>query len=146
LDFITVYLLDELNLNDSSVERIEVSENRFDVHLGEELTSLVDNIGEVLEESLSSAEATVLLLALSLVSSVDEEGFIETELSNMISESLNALLWPSLDSSHKLSLVFVVEFLDASLEFNLSCSQRMNLIELLEVEEGLGDGELVTAS
>jgi hypothetical protein len=53
----------------------------------------------------------------------------------MICKSLDTLVRPSLDTLHELSLMFVMEFLDAFLEFYLSGSQGLNLLELLKVEE-----------
>lgn len=55
----------------------------------------------------------------------------------MVSESLYALLWPSLDTLEELSLMLIMKFLDAPLELDLSCTQWMDLLELLEVEERL---------
>lgn len=55
----------------------------------------------------------------------------------MIGEFLNALLWPSLDAFEELSLVLVMELLNASLKLNLSRSEWMNLLEFLQIEECL---------
>ena len=64
----------------------------------------------------------------------------------MICKSLDTLVRPSLDTLHELSLMFVMEFLDAFLEFYLSGSQGLNLLELLKVEESFRHWELITAS
>jgi len=55
----------------------------------------------------------------------------------MVGEALNALLGPPLDAFEELALVLVVELLNAALELNLRGSQRVDLLELLKVEEGL---------
>jgi hypothetical protein len=49
----------------------------------------------------------------------------------MISEFLNALLWPSLDAFEELTLMLVMELLNTSLKFDLGSSKRMNLLEFL---------------
>lgn len=56
----------------------------------------------------------------------------------MIGKVLHTLLGPPLDALEELPLVLVVEFLDASLEFYLRRPQRMDLLELLQIEERLG--------
>ena len=66
--------------------------------------------------------------------------------SQVIGEFLHALLWPSLDAFEELSLMLVMELLNTSLELDLSSSQRMNLLEFLQIEECLRDRQLVAAS
>ena len=66
-----------------------------------------------------------------------QEHQIKAMAPQMVSEALNALLGPPLDAFEELALVLVVELLNAALELNLRGSQRVDLLELLKVEEGL---------
>ena len=97
---------------------------------------------EELNESLSCTEDGELLTHIILHL---QEGDIEAETPNVVSEPLDALLRPSLDALQELTLVLVVELLDAPLKLDLCGTQWVDLLELLQVEESLGDGQLVTA-
>ena len=74
-----------------------------------------------------------------------KESQVQSVSPEMIRKLLNALLWPSLDSLQELPLVLGVELLDALLELDLGRPKRVDLEELLQVEEGLRDRELVRA-
>ena len=67
-------------------------------------------------------------------------------LTQIVSESLHTLLGPSFDALEVLALMLIVELLDAAFELDLRRAQRMDLLELLQVEERLGDGQLVAAA
>ena len=92
------------------------------------LTLSVDDFHEVLRKSLSRTEGAELLA--SLITAL-EEGELQTMAPDVVSEPLHTLLWPSLDAFEELSLVLVMELLDASLELNLSGAKWVNLLELL---------------
>jgi hypothetical protein len=98
------------------------------------LASLADDLLEVLDEPLSCAEGGKLPPC--LVACL-EEGEVQAVASNVVSKSLHTLLWPSLDALQELSLVLVVELLDAPLELDLCGAQRVDLLEFLQVEESL---------
>lgn len=98
------------------------------------LASLADDLLEVLDEPLSCAEGGKLPAC--LVACL-EEGEVQAVASDVVSKSLHTLLWPSLDALQELSLVLVVELLDAPLELDLCGAQRVDLLEFLQVEESL---------
>lgn len=98
------------------------------------LASLTDDLLEVLDEPLSCAEGGKLPAC--LVACL-EEGEVQAVASDVVSKSLHTLLWPSLDALQELSLVLVVELLDAPLELDLCGAQRVDLLEFLQVEESL---------
>jgi len=107
------------------------------------LTSTSYDLLEELDEALSCAEDGELLAG---VVCHLQEGELEAKAPDVVGKSLDALLWPSLDALEELALVLVVELLDALLELDLCGTQRVDLLELLQVEESLGDGQLVTAA
>ena len=98
------------------------------------LASPTDFFLEVLNEPLSRTEDSELLTR--LISRL-QEGEIEAILPDVVSEPLDALFRPSLDALQELSLVLVVELLDAPLELDLCGAQRVDLLEFLQVEESL---------
>ena len=98
------------------------------------LASLTDDLLEVLDEPLSCAEGGKLPAC--LVACL-KEGEVQAVASDVVSKSLHTLLWPSLDALQELSLVLVVELLDAPLELDLCGAQRVDLLEFLQVEESL---------
>lgn len=107
------------------------------------LTSSVDDFHEVLCESLSCTEGAEL--PASLITTL-QEGKLQTVAPDVVSEPLHALLWPSLDALEELSLVLVMELLDASLELDLSGAKWVDLLELLQIKESLRDGQLIAAA
>ena len=98
------------------------------------VASLTDDLLEVLDEPLSCAEGGKLPAW--LVACL-KEGEVQAVASDVVSKSLHTLLWPSLDALQELSLVLVVELLDAPLELDLCGAQRVDLLEFLQVEESL---------
>lgn len=135
--------LDQPQLHDSSVEWVQVVQDGVYLDFREVHALLLDDLLKVLEESLSGAEAGESLAG---VSSSLEEHDVEAIVSQVISEPLHRLLRVSLDAFEVGSLVLVVELLYAPLELNLSCPEGVDLLELLEVEERLRNGELVVAT
>ena len=107
------------------------------------LASPSDDLLEVLDEPLSRTEGRELPTR--LIACL-QEGELEAVAPNVVSEPLDALLRPSLDALQELTLVLVVELLDAPLKLDLCGTQWVDLLELLQVEESLGDGQLVTAT
>ena len=75
-----------------------------------------------------------------------QEAYVKSILPNVVCKLLNLTFGPSFNPSKELSLMTLIEIFDGLLEFNLSCSERMNLHEFLKVEKGLRDGELVRTS
>jgi hypothetical protein len=57
----------------------------------------------------------------------------------MVSKSLDTLFGPFLHTLQELTLMLVMEFLDTSLKLYLSGTQRVYLLELLQVEESFRD-------
>lgn len=142
LDFFLVHLLEQSQLDDPSIERVQVVQDRVDFEVAEVVAQGVNHLLEVLDKALSCTEARELYA--SIVSRL-QEGKLESMLSEVVCEPLDALLGPSLDAFQELALVLVMEFLDASLELDLGRAQGLDLLELLQVEEGLRHRELVAA-
>lgn len=136
LDLLVVHFLTEPQLNHACVERVQVVQDGVNLKVTEMLTLSDDDLLEILSESLSCAERGVRL-ALN-VACLQEAG-VKTSASNVVGEPLHALVGPSFHAFHKLPLVLVVELLDALLEFDLGRPQRLDLLELLKVEERFGD-------
>jgi hypothetical protein len=108
------------------------------------MLSLSDNyLFEILSESLSRAERGV---SFALDVACLKESTVKTSSSDMVGEPLNTLVGPSFHSFHELPLMLVVELFNALFKFDLGGPQRLDLLKLLEVEEGFGYRELVAAS
>jgi hypothetical protein len=135
--------LEEPELDHACEEWIQIIQNRVNLELTELSALALDDFFEVLDEAFPRAEVRE---SLSCAFASLQEDQVKAVASQMVSESLNALLWPSLDALQELALVLVMELLDAALELDLCGSQWMYLLELLKVEEGLRHRELVAAS
>ena len=107
------------------------------------LASPSDDLLEVLDEPLSRTEGRELPTR--LIACL-QEGELEAVAPNVVSEPLDALLRPSLDALQELTLVLVVELLDAPLKLDLRGAEWVDLPELLQIEESLGDRQLVAAA
>ena len=140
LNLLVVDLLAEPQLDHASVEGVQVVQDGVDLEVAEVLPLACDHLFEVLGEALPRAEGCVRF-ALHVAGL--EEASIETSASDVVGEPLDTLVGPPLHALHELPLVLVVELLDAFLEFDL---RRPQGLELLQVEERLGDRELVATA
>ena len=134
LQLLMIDSLDQPQLNYTSVEGIQIVQDGVDLDFSEEGALFLNNLLEVLEESLSCAETGIILTSVSSGLKVQN---IQTVDSQVISESLHRLLRVPLDAFKISSLVLVVELLNAPFKLDLSCPEWMDLLELLEVEESL---------
>jgi len=135
--------LHEPQLYHPGKERIQIIQDGVNLEIAEVLTPSTHHVLEVLDKALSRAEGGELLAGLIASLQVWE---VESVAPDVVGKPLDALLWPSLDALEELALVLVVELLDAPLELDLCGAKWMDLLELLQVEESLGDGELVAAA
>lgn len=134
--------LNESQLDDAGVEWIKVVQDCVDLKILESVLCFIllsDDILKVLNQSFSGAEDLGGQTSLRLIRALLKVLNIKTIHAKVISESLNGILRVSLDSLQVLSLMFIMELLDRFLELDLSGPHRMDLVELLKVEEGLRD-------
>lgn len=131
MDFFLKVGLDQLYLDNTSEERIEFIHNTINFFTREFLHNFFCNI------LLKVFPCNKFRFILRQISNIN------TLLLDNISKLLQRLFRPPFSSPQEFSFVFFLEHSDRFIKFYLSCSQRVDLHELLEVEEGLGNGKLV---
>ena len=137
VDFLAEVLFDEFYLQNASGVRVKLIHDVLDFFVLEfsERQRLI-YVKEVLLYALTSHEVRRLEL-LGLPRLLLKEVDVESVLADVVRELLDRSFGPLLDALEVLALVSVVEVLNRLFKFNLSRAKRVNLHELLQVEEGL---------
>jgi len=134
VNFLSEVGLDETDLHYSSEEGVEFVHDAVNL-LRAELH--VHFFRDILDEVLSRAELRLVLR---------QKADIYSLLLNCICELLKTSFRPPLRAPQEFSLVLFLEDCDRFVKFYLSRSQRVDLHELLEVEESLRNGKLIRTS
>lgn len=95
LDLLVVHVLQEPELDHAREERIQIVQNGINLELAELAALALDDFFEVLDEAFPRAEVRE---SLSCTFAGLQEDQVEAVASQMVSESLDALLRPSLDA------------------------------------------------
>lgn len=143
VDFFDEEALDVVDLDDTRVVGVQFVQNQVDFLISKIIKLTVGrshHFAEILLNPLPRAESehqTGCKRVRRVLSHTPEVTQVHAMGTHIVRELLERWLGPPLNSLQILPLVPIVEVLDRFLELDLSCPQRMNLHELLQVEEGL---------